>query len=104
MIYSLKAKLNVLIRPIWWIRNQMTDKVWDTVLLDILKSGEFEFSGYGHYSVELKDKRTNRSYSIWITNYPYAYATYRDFYPSRTTAMLFKKELDKFNIKEMIGK
>lgn len=91
-------KLKVLFSPKWWFRNGSTNKIWDKALKRILESNNIKFEYINNYKVNLN------GFVVWVANYPYAYATYGGFYPSRSTAMMFDEKYTEWMVNRIVGK
>lgn len=78
--------LRVILNPVWWMRNHLTNRDWDRALRRAI-NGNPVVSNMNEYTVLIN------GVEVWISNYPYAYGSPRHTkaLPSRRTALLLRQ-------------
>lgn len=90
-LQKLKDYFTILTRPTHWLRNCLTDPVWDEALNRLLD--EFDVGHHSGFTVELGDN------IVWASNFPYAFGTYygpgtkSSLLPKRTTVLRLKRAI-----------
>jgi len=92
-------KIFFIINPSFWFMNYGYSKEWDVTLNFLLDNSELLFYDFSYGTIDFKWKE--KTISVWVNNYPYAYGTQykkgidRNYRPSRHTILKLSRFVKK---------